>query len=141
MSRAGTTSRPETGKGALLRGAPFLIGVVLALAGCGGDDEARLSKRDYERAVRTLVAGAREAGGTPKALRAAGRRLDELAPPAEVAGPHRDLVAAFDAIATADERGVEPPDDVIDRLLAARRAFADRRYDIGVYGRLSGSKG
>jgi hypothetical protein len=121
-------------------GAPLVV-LVLLLAGCGGSDEedAARAKRDYERDVRALVADAREAGGTPAALRAAGEKLDKLDPPAEVAEPHRDLVAAFEAIARANERGVEPPDDVIDRLLAARRAFAARRYDIGVYGPLSGS--
>lgn len=118
----------------------LVVVVVLLLAGCGGGEEdATGAKRDYERAVRALVADAREAGGTPTALRAAGEQLRELEPPAEVAGPHRDLVAGFAAVATANERGVEPPDAVIDRLLAARRAFAERRYDIGVYGPLSGS--
>jgi hypothetical protein len=116
-----------------------LLVVVLLLAGCGGDDDAAQGKREYERAVRAAVSEAREAGGSPAALRAAGERLRELDPPAEVAAPHRDLVAAFDAVATADERGVEPPDAVVDRLLAARRAFAARDYDIGVYGPLSGS--
>jgi hypothetical protein len=120
--------------------ARLLVVAVLLLAGCGGGEEdATRAKQDYERAVRALVADAREAGGTPVALRTAGERLGELEPPEEVAAPHRDLVTAFDAIATANERGVEPPDAVVDRLLAARRAFADRRYDIGVYGPLSGS--
>jgi hypothetical protein len=117
-----------------------VVGLALLLGGCGGgDDDSAQAKRDYERAVRTAVAEARDAGGTPAALHAAGERLRKLEPPDEVAGPHRDLVAAFDAIASADERGVEPPDDVVDRLLAARRAFAARRYDIGVYGPLAGS--
>jgi hypothetical protein len=116
-----------------------LLVVLLLLAGCGGGDDAAQSKREYEHAVRAAVTEAREAGGTPAALRAAEEKLVKLEPPAEVAGPHRDLVASFDAIARADERSVEPPDAVIDRLLAARRAFADRHYDIGVYGPLSGS--
>jgi hypothetical protein len=122
-------------------GTPLVVLLLLLLAGCGGGEEedAARAKRDYERAVRALVADAREAGGTPAALRAAGEKLRKLDPPAEVAEPHGDLVAAFAAIATANERGVEPPDDVIDRLLAARREFAARRYDIGVYGPLSGS--
>jgi hypothetical protein len=118
-----------------------LLVLILLLAGCGGggEDDAAQAKRDYERAVRTAVADAREAGGTPAALRAAGDELRRLEPPAEVAGPHRDLVDSFDAVADANARGVEPPDAAIDRLLAARRAFAERRYDIGVYGPLSGS--
>jgi hypothetical protein len=117
-----------------------LIVTALLLAGCGGTDEdASQAKRDYERAVRAAVAEARAAGGTPAALRAAGERLRGTDPPDEVAGPHRDLVASFDAVADANERGVDPPDAVVDRLLAARRAFAERRYDIGVYGPLSGS--
>jgi hypothetical protein len=119
----------------------LLVAVALALllGGCGGDDDAAQDKRDYERAVRAAVAEARDAGGTPAALRSAGAKLRELEPPDEVAGPHRDLVAAFDAVAAANARGVEPSDEVVDRLLAARRAFAARRYDIGVYGPLSGS--
>jgi hypothetical protein len=120
----------------------LLIAVGLALlllGGCAGGDDPAEDKRDYERAVRAAVAEARDAGGTPAALRAAGEELRKLEPPDEVAGPHRDLVAAFDAVAAADERGAEPPDEVVDRLLAARRAFAARRYDIGVYGPLSGS--
>lgn len=117
----------------------LLLALVL-LAGCGGgEDDAARAKRDYERAMRTVVAETRQAGGTPAALRAAADRLRTLAPPAEVAGPHRDLVAGFDAVATASERGAEPPEDVVDRILAARRAFGARRYDIGVYGPLSGS--
>jgi hypothetical protein len=113
--------------------------LALLLGGCGGGDDAAQEKRDYERAVRAAVAEARDAGGTPGALRAAGAQLRKLQPPDEVAGPHRDLVAAFDAIAAADERGVEPPDEIVDRMLAARRAFAAHQYDIGVYGPLSGS--
>jgi hypothetical protein len=113
----------------------LLVGVLL-LAGCGGGDEQDTAqlKRDYERAVRAAVAEAREAGGTPAALRAAGERLSELEPPAEVARPHADLVASFDAVADG-----EPSDAEVDRLLAARREFAERRYDIGVYGPLEGS--
>lgn len=115
--------------------ARVLVAFVLMLAGCGGaEQDAGQSKSDYERAVRAAVAEAREAGGTPAALRAAGERLRDLEPPAEVAGPHRDLVASFDAVADG-----EPTDAEVDRLLAARRAFAERRYDIGVYGPLSGS--
>jgi hypothetical protein len=117
----------------------LLLGLLL-VAGCGGGGEdASQAKRGYERAVRTAVAEAREAGGTPAALRTAGEELRALEPPAEVAAPHRDLVASFGAIASANERGIEPPDDVVDRLLAARRAFIARHYDIGVYGPLSGS--
>jgi hypothetical protein len=113
--------------------------LALSLAGCGGDDDPAQDKQAYERAVRAAVAEAREAGGTPDALRAAGEKLRALEPPGEVAGPHRDLVAAFDAIAAADERGGEPSDELVERLLDARQAFAERRYDIGVYGPLSGS--
>jgi hypothetical protein len=115
--------------------AVILVVTALLLGACGSAvQDAAQSKRDYERAVRTLVADAREAGGTPTALRAAGERLRGLEPPEEVAGPHRDLVASFDAVADGD-----PSDTEIDRLLAARRAFAERRYDIGVYGPLTGS--
>jgi hypothetical protein len=115
--------------------ARVLVVFALMLAGCGGaDQDGSQSKSDYERAVRAAVAEAREAGGTPAALRAAGERLRDLQPPAEVAGPHRDLVASFDAVADG-----EPSDAEVDRLLAARRAFAERRYDIGVYGPLAGS--
>jgi hypothetical protein len=118
----------------------LVLALVLVVAGCGGhEDDAVRAKRDYERAVRAVVADARDTGGSPAALRAAGEQLRKLEPPAEVAGPHRDLVAGFAAVADADERGVEPPDDVVDRILAARRAFAALRYDIGVYGPLSGS--
>ena len=118
----------------------LVLALLLVVAGCGGgEDDAAQAKRDYERAVRAVVADAREEGGTPAALRAAGERLRKLEPPAEVAGPHRDLVAGFDAVATADERGTEPPDDIVDRILAARREFGARHYDIGVYGPLSGS--
>ena len=39
-------------------------------------------------------------------------------------------------MAEARERGTEVPDAVFDRVLAARRSFALRRYDIGVYGPL-----
>jgi hypothetical protein len=113
--------------------------LALLLGGCGGGDDTGQEKQDYERAVRGAVAEARDAGGTPAALRAAGEKLRELEPPEEVTGPHRDLVAAFAAIAAADERGVEPPEEIVERLLDARRAFAERRYDIGVYGPLSGS--
>ena len=115
--------------------ARLLVAIALLLAGCGGaEQDAAQSKSDYERAVRAAVADAREAGGTPAALRAAGARLRELEPPAEVAGPHEDLVASLDAVADG-----EPSDAEVDRLLAARRAFAERRYNIGVYGPLAGS--
>jgi hypothetical protein len=112
-----------------------LATLAVLLAGCGGaDEQPAQSKSDYERAVRAVVAEAREAGGTPAALRAAGEELRELEPPEEVAGPHEDLVASFDAVADGD-----PTDAEVDRLLAARRAFAERQYDIGVYGPLAGS--
>ena len=115
--------------------ARLLVAIALLLAGCGGaEQDAAQSKSDYERAVRAAVADAREAGGSPAALRAAGERLSELEPPAEVAGPHEDLVASFEAVADG-----EPSDAEVDRLLAARRAFAERRYNIGVYGPLAGS--
>ncbi len=106
--------------------------VLLALlfAACGGEDR----KPRYERDVRAIVADAR---ANPATLSEAADRLRRLEPPEEVAGPHRDLVAAFDAIAEANARDTEPPDDVIDRLLEARRAFGARGYDIGVYGPLS----
>ena len=39
-------------------------------------------------------------------------------------------------MAAARASGTEVPDDVVDRILAARRAYAVRRYDIGVYGPL-----
>jgi hypothetical protein len=118
----------------------FLVAVALLVAGCGGgEDDAARAKQDYEEAVRGVVSEARAAGGTPAALHAAAERLRELDPPEEVAGPHSDLVAGFEAVADANERGAEPPDDVVDRILAARRAFAVRHYDIGVYGPLSGS--
>jgi len=114
------------------------LAVLVLVTGCGGDDTAQ-EKREYEQAVRAVVADARAADGTPAALRAAADELRDLDPPDEVAGPHRDLVAGFDAVAAADARGAEPPDEIVDRILAARRAFAARRYDIGVYGPLSGS--
>jgi hypothetical protein len=121
--------------------ARLLMVLVLLLVGCGGGDEedAAQAKRDYEGAVRAVVDEARAAGGTPAALHSAAERLRHLEPPAEVAAPHGDLAASFDAIAAANERGDQPPDAVVDRLLAARRAFAARRYEIGVYGPLSGS--
>ena len=114
------------------------LAVLVLVTGCGGDDTAQ-EKREYEQAVRAVVADARAADGTPAALRAAADELRDLDPPDEVAGPHRDLVAGFDAVAAADARGAEPPDEIVDRILAARRAFAARRYDIGVSGPLSGS--
>jgi Flp pilus assembly protein TadB len=114
------------------------LAVLVLVTGCGGDDTAQ-EKREYEQAVRAVVADARAGDGTPAALRAAADELRDLDPPDEVAGPHRDLVAGFDAVAAADARGAEPPDEIVDRILAARRAFAARRYDIGVYGPLSGS--
>ena len=114
------------------------LAVLVLVTGCGGDDTAQ-EKREDEEAVRAVVAAARAADGTPAALRAAADALRDLDPPDEVAGPHRDLVAELDAIAAADARGAEPPDEIVDRILAARRAFAARRYDIGVYGPLSGS--
>jgi hypothetical protein len=115
--------------------AVIVIALAVLLAGCGSSDErpAR-SKGDYERAVRAAVAEAREAGGTPAALRAAGEELRGLEPPEEVARAHEDLVASFEAVADGD-----PSDAEVDRLLAARRAFAERQYDIGVYGPLAGS--
>ena len=108
------------------------VAAALLLVACGGVD-----KEAYERSVRAIVAEAREAGRTPAAMRGAAAKLRALEPPEEVAGPHRDLTTAFGALADAGERGTEPPEDVIDRLLAARRAFGERRYDIGVYGPLS----
>ena len=83
-----------------------------------------------------MVAQARAERTRPAALRAAAERLRGLSPPREVAGPHRDLAAGFAAVAEARERGTEVPDAVFDRVLAARRSFAVRRYDIGVYGPL-----
>ena len=108
------------------------MAVALLAGACGGADKA-----EYERSFRAIVAEARAAGQTPPALRAAAGKLRALEPPEEVSGPHRDVAAAFDAIADAKTRGSEPPEDVTDRLLAARRAFGQRRYDIGIYGPLS----
>ena len=115
-----------------------LLAVAALLAGCGGGDEpAQPSARsDYERALRGVVAQVREASDTPAALRAAAQRLRGIRPPREVARPHRDLTAGFAAVAKARATGTEVPVGVVDRILAARRAFAVRRYDIGVYGPL-----
>ena len=108
------------------------------LAGCGGGgsrtpSEPSDERRGYERAVRSVVAQAREARARPTALRPAAERLREIKPPRKVAHPHRDLAAGFAAVADARERETEVPDEVFDRVLAARRSFALRRYDIGVY--------
>jgi hypothetical protein len=116
-----------------------LVVCAVLVAGCGGGGEKQ-AKLQYERAMRAVVTDTRQAGGTPAALHAAARRLRGLKPPAEVAGPHRDLTVAFDAIADADAKGLQPPDATVQRMLAARRAFAARHYDIGVYGPLSGVK-
>ena len=86
--------------------------------------------------MRGVVAQARKARARPEALRVAAERLRGIRPPREVAGPHRDLAAGFAAVAEAREHGTEVPDAVFDRVLAARRSFALRRYDIGVYGPL-----
>jgi len=116
-----------------------LLAVAALLAGCGGGDEPAKpsdARREYERALRGVVAQVREARDTPAALRAAAQRLRAIRPPREVARPHRDLTAGFAAVAAARASGTEVPDDVVDRILAARRAYAVRRYDIGVYGPL-----
>ena len=121
------------------RPALALLAVAALLAGCGGGDEPSQpskARRDYERALRGVVAQVREASDTPAALRAAARRLRGIRPPRAVARPHRDLTAGFAAVAEARASGTAVPDDVVDRILAARRAFAMRRYDIGVYGPL-----
>ena len=121
------------------RPAVALLAVAALLAGCGGVDEptqTSAAQRDYERALRGVVAQVREASDTPAALRAAARRLRSIRPPQEVARPHRDLTAGFAAVAKARASGTEVPDAVVDRVLAARRAYAMRRYDIGVYGPL-----
>ena len=121
------------------RPAVALLAVAALLAGCGGGEQASEpsgARSDYERALRGVVAQVREAGDTPAALRAAAKRLRGIRPPREVARPHRDLTAGFAAVAKARATGTEVPVDVVDRILAARRAFAVRRYDIGVYGPL-----
>ena len=123
-----------------MRSGAALIAVAALLAGCGGGEktpsEPSDARRGYERAVRGVVAQAREARGRPAALREAADRLGGITPPREVARPHRDLAAGFTAVAEAREHGTEVPDAVYDRVLAARRSFALRRYDIGVYGPL-----
>ena len=121
------------------RPAVALLAVAALLVGCGGGDQAAQpsdARSDYERALRGVVAQVREAGDTPAALRAAAKRLRGIRPPREVARPHRDLTAGFAAVAKARATGTEVPVGVVDRILAARRAFAVRRYDIGVYGPL-----
>jgi len=123
-----------------MRRGAALIFLTALLAGCGGGgktpSEPSEARRGYERAVRGVVAQAREARARPTALRMAAERLRGISPPREVARPHRDLAAGFAAVAEARERGTEVPDAVFDRVLAARRSFALRRYDIGVYGPL-----
>ena len=117
-----------------------LLAVIALLAGCGGGGKTPSEPSDarsaYERAVRGVVAQAREADGRPAALRSAAERLRGIRPPREVARPHRDLAAGSAAVAEARESGTEVPDAIYDRVLAARRSFALRRYDIGVYGPL-----
>ena len=114
----------------------------VALAGCGGggrterDGAAAESRQAYERQMRAAVVAARDAGGGAPALRAAAVRLRALTPPAEVAAAHRALADGFAAVAAARTQGREVSDEVADRILAARRAFASRGYDIGVYGPL-----
>ena len=123
-----------------MRRGAALIAVAALFAGCGGGDKTPSkpsdARRGYERAVRGVVAQARKGRGQPTALRAAAERLRGISPPREVARPHRDLIAGFAAVAEAREHGTEVPDAVYDRVLAARRSFALRRYDIGVYGPL-----
>lgn len=115
-----------------------LVTVAALLAGCGsGDQTSKPSARsDYEHALRGVVAQVRETGATPAALQQAAERLRGIRPPREVVRPHRDLTAGFAAVAEARASGTEVPDDAADRILAARRAYAVLRYDVGVYGPL-----
>ena len=92
-----------------MRRGAALIFVTALLAGFWGGDKAPSkpseARRGYERAVRGVVAQAREAGARPAALRAAADRLRGIRPPREVARPHRDLAAGFAAVAEAREAG------------------------------------
>ena len=88
------------------RPAVALLAVAALLAGCGSGDEApsqpSKARRDYERALRGVVAQVREASDTARGAAARPRSAcAESARRGRSRDPHRDLTAGFAAVAKA----------------------------------------
>ena len=139
---------------------------VAFLGGCGGDDgdgasDGRLSKSDYERQFKAVLAQAEQApppesgagvlrAGRERALSTASE-LERLRPPAEVNQAHRDYVAALRSVAGDLQRVLrrtggdkqalrevaERPAGyftprTIELAQRSRAAFEEKGYDLGL---------
>jgi hypothetical protein len=102
-----------------MRVLPLGVAVVVALAGCGGSDEP-LSKAEYEREMRAILAETSEADGSfedgQEVLGDAVDEMDDLTPPRELAPAHEDYVV-----------GLRSVHEDMDRLVEA-----ERRRDVDV---------
>ena len=134
-----SSTRARRSSGAMRRGAALIAAAAL-LAGCGGGDRRRPSRpasgaATSARCVEWWRRRARRAAGRRRCARrrcACGRSSRR----ARSRNPTATWLQASPPWPSARERETEVPDVVYDRVLAARRAFALRRYDIGVYGPL-----
>ncbi len=142
----------------------LLLAVALSLlAGCGGGGSAKpLSKTEYQKAVKSIVASfsfqsvtgssSKKLADGQQAIRGVADRLDRLRPPQEVAAAHRDLVAGLrqfaDDLGTLDARVREAKKSknpyavlgVLARLKSfqtlerAQKEFQAKGYKLGLSG-------
>ena len=132
-------------------GGALLVGVAaLALPGRGGGEAAdRLSKPEYERAVRTAYADVQAAfaathvesaelparvAAAVRSLRRAADTLGDVQPPARVAREHASLVAGLASYAAELERSrnaVVGTSESVEEIAEAAEQMKFKGYDLG----------
>ena len=150
-SRFGLGSRRRRSALLLAGGALLALVAALVLPGRGeGDGPERLTKPQYERAVRVAYADVQAAFAATRvspdelperleaaeaSLRRAAAALGRVRPPAEVAADHARLVAGLAAYAAEldrlDGRVPTGTSEAVEEIAEAAERMKFKRYDLG----------